>query len=68
MKNNINKSWILGIFWGLIFLDLILLFGLKTIKNKNAKVSAQKVLDFKDGFVVKLDLDYLRKNFGSAHE
>lgn len=68
MKNNINKSWILGIFWGLIFLDLILLFGLKTIKTKNAEVSAQKVLDFKDEFVVKLDLDYLRKNFGSAHE
>lgn len=68
MKKNINKSWVLGIFWALILLDFVLLFGLKTTKTKMAKVSAQKVLDFKDEFVVKLDLDYLRKNFGTAHE
>lgn len=63
-----RRTALLIVFTALTALNLLLVFVLKDVNFGEIPGFSEKILDFRGQYDVRIDLEFLESNFGSAHE
>lgn len=63
-----KKFIFLGLFTGITAINLLLLYALRNVNSAENPGFSQEILALEGDYDVRIDLEFLKEKFGSAHE